>query len=260
MIILYKMILSDEELRLLIDSESPCMALNVITESICLTPITEDKYGELAPYRNEFIKHISKDASCYRGTMYISVSTHNSEYKWATVYIDDEIKGVCSDKISSMKRLIIAFAPFSDTSRTDPTMMTNEYITYNEEEKATIHTSMLLYNRNKIKRIEPDGSAPWDDIVDNTLEKYFSANGLEYEYTPTWASCPIGVELQNSGRDFCANWSLMIAYILIKCQGITYEELQEQLAMHTKEPLYKLVDHWSCFMEQYIKQHGIWNG
>jgi hypothetical protein len=65
-----------------------------------------------------------------------------------------------------------------------------------------------------------------------------------------------GVQYKASD-EFCANWSILLTYILLQCPGLTYEEIQSQMVRKPKGYLNIIMDHWGCFMEQYIETHHI---
>jgi hypothetical protein len=233
-----------------------CDAVNKILDSICLTPLTDTKYASLLKYRNDFLQSMLKEALCYKGVLIIDIATPSpyGPYEWARITKNFVSKNTCVNNALGVKQLTINFVPYSNAAKTDDIIRVREYL--KSFEKVTGHSNMLLYSGRTIKRIEPNGSAPWDNIVDNTLEKYFSETEPGYRYISTMASCPVGVQGKTQD-EFCENWSLLLIYIITRCPGMSYEEVQRQLIQKPKEYLQNLMNHWSCFMEEYIMRHGI---
>jgi hypothetical protein len=119
------------------------------------------------------------------------------------------------------------------------------------------HANMLIFYQNTIRRIEPNGSVDWDDIVDKTLSDYFKLKLPDYIYINTVSYCPGGVQLV-SNDEFCGNWSTLLAYMVVKCKEPDIAKIHKQLTRRGKDYLNNLMNHWDCFMVKYVEENKLY--
>lgn len=231
---------------------SVCPAVNEVLNTICNTKLTQIDYRRMSKYREAFTKSLIDESGCYIGQINLEVSGEYSKsiYNWAIVYKDQlySLKS-CYDKIS-IAYLGLTIAPY-----TDRTKIAGQYLNFFSEGNAYSHANMLIFHQGNIKRIETNGSAEWDDVVDKTLSEYFHTKYPEYKYSNITPNC-IGVQAV-TGDEFCANWSMLLAYIVVKCNNPNIDQIHKQLSENGSYYLENLMNHWNCFMIKYIEDHKI---
>lgn len=247
------MILDDTELTSLISliTYRGCSVMDEVLNTICSTKLTHSEYARLSKFRQFFIESLIEDMGCYNGIIRVAISEPNPYiFSGVTVYDDNLHLNQCDNKIS-IANLQLTFGPYDDNKKVDAEYVAKLF----SEGKLIGHANMLIFYNNTIRRIEPNGSSGWDDIVDKKLSEYFKLQYPEYVYINVTPNC---TGVQATTRDnFCANWSSLLSYIAVKCNEPDINKIHNMLVVRGKEYLEKLMDHWGCFMVKYLEDRRV---
>lgn len=245
------MILTLEELNTLIQSirnlQGDCVQLNEVLSTICNVKLTDESYRNFSKYRDPFFRHILKHSgSCSAGTITIRLVTN--DYKNFTGSIDEKTTNLffypdrCKGNIFYIKISIGYYKTPDDL---------------NNKKSDAWHANAVIIRGSAIEHIEPNGGhAPWNSTIDTLLKGYFERVYPDKTYIPSIEICPY-VGVQNiSEKSFCADFSTLLAYLAISCDESTFK-IQDNIVKRGRAYVINLINHWSCFMHKYAREHGI---
>lgn len=216
-----------------------CQALDDILKEICDTPMTREKYYDMAQWgmREIFIRSLSKTLNvnvCYAGNLTITKVYEKTDKgpKFHTPIITGIYNRSC--KIDIIDVLI------------------------NKREKNSKlpdpigHANVLILFGNTLLRVEPHGTN--NGLLDIAIHKYFWEKDPSIVYQPPTLYCPTTQSVTKDNN--CANWSLLLAYLFIHCPvdgGIDF--LHGILSSKGDEYLNKLNQHWFCYMSRRVREY-----
>jgi hypothetical protein len=157
-------------------------------------------------------------------------------------------------------RIGIVFGPYDkELMDRGVTTIYSQLRAFNEDKNINKPGSLIAAHANivivdpktkNIYRFEPNGSlTSWNDTVDDAIQSLMRGSLLklsDYKYLRA-ATCGIGPQAITKDS-FCANWTHLMAYLMIKCRK-SFDDTLDFFRDKSKGYLVNLMNKWDCYME-----------
>lgn len=260
-----KMIRSSDDLKKLRDDildPLRCSALDDILREKCETTYSQMEYfDQQREYRLTALKNLITDGfyACYSGNINVELGYNKDAgekktYQWADVSsFKYSLNKLC---VTNIVDINIAFGEYgkkyfpqiyvADIKGVEESLNPNRVLYYAKNRDTIGHSNIIIIKNGIITRIEPNGWAPYNDVLDKELEHFFNLkHGGTLQYKKSELICGV----QNDQK--CGSWTLLLVYLYVKCPDIrSIDQLQDLLVRKGGAYLNELMDKWSCFLNR----------